>query len=274
MIFTESIKVEKIAIAIDDLPSHLSGTKIVQLSDLHYDGIRLTAPILDRAIALSNDLDPDLVFITGDFVTDDPKPIDELATHLQNLKSKYGVYGCLGNHDLVPGTAKRQIIEALSGIDLKILWNEVIYPLGTELAIAGLPDFWSPEFKPAKVLERIPADLPRIVLSHNPDSAEVLKQWRVDLQLSGHTHGGQIVIPNYGPIASVLPKIRRQVPRRLRNHLPYIRDCAKVTRHWNWSEGWHQVGRNQLYINRGLGTYFPGRINCPPEITLITLECR
>ena len=274
MIFTESIKVEKIAIAIKDLPSHLSGTKIVQLSDLHYDGIHLTTPILDRAIALSNDLNPDLVFITGDFVTDNPEPINELATHLRNLRSKYGVYGCLGNHDLVPNTAKQEIIEALGRIELKILWNEVIYPLGTELAIAGLPDFWSPEFKPATVLEQIPPDIPRIVLSHNPDSARVLKQWRVDLQLSGHTHGGQIVIPNYGPLVSVLPKIRQRVPRQLRNHLPYIRDCAKVTRHWNWSEGWHQVGRNQLYINRGLGTYFPGRINCPPEITLITLECR
>ena len=274
MIFTESIKVEKIAIAIEGLSSHLLGTKIVQLSDLHYDGISLTPQVLDRAICLSNDLQPDLVFITGDFVTNDPEPINELATHLQHLKSKYGVYGCLGNHDLAFGKVKHQIIEALNRIELKILWNEVIYPLGEELAIAGLPDFWSPEFKPAAVLEQIPADLPRIILSHNPDSAKVLKRWRVDLQLSGHTHGGQIVIPNYGPLISILPKIRQRLPRQLRNHLPYIRNCAKVTRHWSWSQGWHQVGRNQLYINRGLGSYFPGRINCPPELTLITLERR
>lgn len=273
MIITESIQVEKIAIAIKNLPPRLSGTRIVQLSDLHYDGRHLSKSSLDRAIALSNELEPDLVFITGDFVTDNPEPITELATYLQRLDSKHGVYGCLGNHDLVPATAKQQIIPALDRIGLKILWNEVIYPLGMDLAIVGLPDFWSREFAPATVLEQIPLDVPRIVLSHNPDSAESLKRWRVDLQLSGHTHGGQIVIPNYGPLVSILPKIRRRVPRQLRNRLPYIKDCARVTRHWKWSQGWHQVGKNQLYINRGLGTYFPGRINCPPEVTLITLEC-
>ena len=271
MIISEAIKVEKLAIAIGDLPAHLAGTKIVQLSDLHFDGIRLSVEVLQQAIALSNDAKPDLVVITGDFVTDNPAPIKELAKHLQELKSKYGVYGCLGNHDLVPADAKQQIIEALSKIELKILWNEVAYPLGSDLAIAGLPDFWSSEFDPAIALDSIPADIPRIVLSHNPDSARVLKKWRVDLQLSGHTHGGQVVIPNYGPVASLLPKIRQYVPKSLRNHLPYIKDCAQVVRHWNWSQGWHQVEKNQLYINRGLGTYFPGRINCPPEVTVITL---
>ena len=273
MIITEPIQVEKIAIAIDDLPPHLSGTKIVQLSDLHFDGIRLSAKVLEQAIALCNDAEPDLVAITGDFVTDNPMPINKLAKHLQKLESKHGVYGCLGNHDLVPANAKQQIIEALSKIELKILWNEVAYPLGSGLAIAGLPDFWSSEFDPATALDRIPANIPRIVLSHNPDSARVLKKWRVDLQLSGHTHGGQVVIPNYGPVASLLPKIRQYVPKSLRNYLPYIKDCAQVVRHWNWSQGWHQVEGNQLYINRGLGTYFPGRINCPPEVTVITLEC-
>ena len=274
MIISEPIRVEEIAIAISNLPSQLSGTKIVQLSDLHYDGMRLTPEILHRAIALSNAVDPDLVFITGDFVTDDPDPIDELATHLRNLNSKCGLYGCLGNHDLIPATAKSQIITAMAEIGLRILWNEVVYPLGTGLAIVGLPDFWAREFAPAVALEQIPINMPRIVLSHNPDSAEVLQQWRVDLQLSGHTHGGQVVIPNYGPITSVLPKIRRYVPKQLRNRLPYIKDCTKVTKNWNWSEGWHQIGRNQLYVNRGLGTYFPGRINCPPEVTVITLESR
>ena len=272
MIFTEPIKVEKRTISIENLPSSLSGTIIVQLSDLHYDGLRLADKILDEAIALSNEAKPDLVLITGDFVTDNPGRIYPLVEHLVQLQSKQGIYGCLGNHDLIPPTAGEKIIQVLADIKIKILWNEVAYPLGDSLAIAGMPDFWSREFDPTATLESIPAHIPRIVLSHNPDSATILKKWRVDLQLSGHTHGGQVVIPNFGPIVSILPKIRKRVPKQLRNRLPYIKDCAKITRNWQWSEGWHQVENNQLYVNRGLGSYFPGRFNCPPEVTVLTLE--
>lgn len=272
MLLSEPLKVEQIRVAINNLPSNLSGTKIVQLSDLHYDGVRLSDSTLEEAIALSNDANPDLVLITGDFVTDNPAPITELARRLSRLRSKYGVFGCLGNHDLIPKGAAQKIIAALDAVEIKILWSEVVYPLGDGLAIAGLPDIRSPEFNPAPVLESISEQIPRIVLSHNPDSTKILQQWRVDLQLSGHIHGGQIVIPNYGPIVSLVPKIRQYVPKPLRNHIPYIKDCAKVTRNWNWSQGWHQVGKNQLYVNRGLGSYFPGRINCPPEVTVITLE--
>lgn len=271
---SESIKIEKVAIAIKNLSPQLSGTTIVQISDLHYDRIHLSTTTLQRAIALVNQVNPDLIVITGDFVTDDPTPIEQLATHLQNLKSKYGVYGCLGNHDIIPATAKDKIIEELGKIKLKILWNEVAYPLGDSLALVGLPDISSRQFRPAEVLATVPYHIPRIVLSHNPNTANILKQYRVDLQLSGHTHGGQIVIPHHGAVISLLPKIINFLPQYLRDRYPYPNYIAKIARNWNWSEGWHQVGKNQLYINRGLGSYFPGRFNCPPEITLITLESR
>lgn len=268
----EPLQVKRINIAIADLPAHLSGTRIVQLSDLHYDNVSLSDRTLAKAIALSNDENPDLVVITGDFVTKDPNPIYKLAGQLQYLTSTAGIYGCLGNHDLLTSNSQTIITEALAAVGLKILWQEVVYPWGEGLAITGLPDFWSSEFKPERVLNQIAPDTPRIVLSHNPDSAKILQKWRVDLQLSGHTHGGQIVIPHYGPLIALLPQIRQCLPQAIRSYIPYPRDCSRVVRDWEWSEGWHQIARNQLYINRGLGTYFPGRFNCPPEITVITLE--
>lgn len=272
LIINEPLKIERITIAIANLPPSLSESKIVQLSDLHYDGIRLSDKTLAEAIALSNQEHPDLVVITGDFVTDDPSTIDELAAQLQRLHSKQGIYGCLGNHDLVGDRDREIITEALAKVNISILWNQVVYPWGDSLALVGLPDFWSPEFRPSSVFAQIAPDIPRIVLSHNPDSARILKQWRVDLQLSGHTHGGQIVIPNYGPVFALLPQIRKYVPKILRARIPYLKDCSQVIKHWKWSQGWHQVGKNQLYINRGLGTYAPGRFFCPPEVTVITLE--
>ena len=272
LIITEPLKMERLNIAIADLPTPLEGTKIVQLSDLHYDGVHLSDQLLNQAIDLSNQENPDLVVITGDFITKDPSPISKLTSQLQRLTSKVGVYGCLGNHDLMTVDAQQIIIETLGQANIQILWNEVIYPLTDRLALVGLADFWSSEFKPTPVFAQIPPEIPRVVLSHNPDSAKILQRWRVDLQLSGHTHGGQIVIPNYGPVFSLLPRIRRKVPRFLRNHIPYLRDCARVVQQWQWSEGWHQVGRNQLYINRGLASYAPGRFFCPPEVTVITLE--
>ncbi len=273
LIITEPLKIEKINIAIADLPHSLRGTKIVQLSDLHYDGIRLTENILADAIAASNQENPDLVLITGDFVTDDPNPISQLALRLKALKSKFGVYGCLGNHDSVSQEGEQQIIQTLGAVKIKVLFNEIVYPFGTELAIVGLADFWSRKFQPKHILDQINPAIPRIVLSHNPDSAKVLQKYRVDLQLSGHTHGGQVVIPGYGAAPILLEQIKKSTPKFLRPYIPYLQECSSVVKYWQWSEGWHQVGTNQLYVNRGLGTYAPGRLFCPPEVTVITLDC-
>lgn len=274
VIITEPLKIERLTIAIANLPNSLSRIKIVQLSDLHYDGIRLSEELLAEAIEVSNLENPDLIAITGDLVTDDPQPIKALASRLVKLNSRVGTYVCLGNHDNVSLASRQQIIDGLVEVGIKVLWNEIVYPLGKELAIVGLADYWSREFNPKLVFEQIDPNIPRLVLSHNPDSAEILKKWRVDLQLSGHTHGGQIVIPNYGAAPILLQQVRKKTPPILRNYIPFLKVCSKVVKHWNWAEGWHQVDKNQLYVNRGLGTYSPGRLFCPPELTVITLESR
>ena len=271
VIITEPLKIERLTITIANLPTSLSGIKIVQLSDLHYDGIRLSEQLLAEAIDINNRENPDLIAITGDLVTDDPQPIQALASRLATLKSQMGIYVCLGNHDNVSLASRQQIMDTLTEVGIKVLWNEIVYPCGPGLAMVGLADYWSKEFNPQPVLEQISPQIPRLVLSHNPDSAEILKKWRVDLQLSGHTHGGQIVIPGYGAVPVLLQKIRANTPKLLRRFIPYLQECSQVVKYWQWSEGLHKVDSNQLYVNRGLGTYSPGRLFCPPEVTVITL---
>jgi predicted MPP superfamily phosphohydrolase len=268
-----SLSIERIAIPIPGLVPALKGIKIVQMSDFHFDGLRLSEGLLQNAIAKSNEVNPDLVVLTGDYVTDDPQPIYKLAKQLKNLHSRAGIYAVLGNHDLFRRGARDIITDALVQNGIRVLWNDVAYPLGEELAIVGLPDYWAKQFEPKLVMERIPPHIPRIVLSHNPDSADDLQPWRVDLQLSGHTHGGQIVIPGVGPIVGKIQTMHRRLPRQVTRVLPrFLRPgCHKVVDRWEWSEGLHKVGNNLLYINRGLGTYMPGRLFCPPEVTVITL---
>ncbi|MBD2356706.1 metallophosphoesterase [Tolypothrix sp. FACHB-123] len=271
-LFTGHLRVDKITVKIADLPASLVGIKIVQLSDFHYDGMRLSEAMLAEAIALSNEAEPDLVVLTGDYVTDDPSPIYKLVQRLKYLESRYGIYAILGNHDIHYNHSKSEITDAFTSIGVNVLWNQIAYPLGKELALVGLADYWSREFKPAPVINQLDSATPRIVLSHNPDTAKILEQWRVDLQLSGHTHGGHIVLPGLGPLVFHYKKLLKKLPKKLRLWVSLLLgDFSKVVRYWEWAQGFHQVGNNQLYVNRGLGTYRPGRLFCPPEVTVITL---
>lgn len=266
------LSVEKLTVAIAGLPTSLQGTKLVQLSDLHYDGLRLSEQMLEQAIAASNEAEPDLVLLTGDYVTDDPTPIHALVLRLKHLQSRAGIYAVLGNHDIYYPGSKEEVQAALSSIGIHVLWNEIAYPVGQGLPLVGLADYWSREFNIKPVMSQLDAETPCIVLSHNPDTAQLLKKWRVDLQLSGHTHGGQVMIPAIGPAVAFYKNLRLSIPKSVRRRVPFMRqECAKVVRHWEWAQGFHQVGKNQLYVNRGLGTYLPGRLFCPPEVTVITL---
>jgi uncharacterized protein len=272
-LLTGSLKIERLNVAIAGLPTHLDGIKLVQLSDFHYEKQGLSDTLLAEAIAASNDAEPDLVFLTGDYVTDNPACIEALTGQLKHLQSRQGIYGILGNHDIKLPHSKSAIITSFHHIGIPILWNQVIYPLGSDLAIVGMAEVQSGEFDTQAVFSQINESIPRLVLSHNPDTAAYLRRIRVDLQLSGHTHGGQIILPKIGPVPAYLNRIRKGIPKSWQRWIPYMSpDCYRIVDCWEWSQGLHQVGKNQLYVSRGLGTYFPGRLFCPPEVTVITLR--
>jgi predicted MPP superfamily phosphohydrolase len=191
------------------------------------------------------------------------------------MQSRYGTVAVLGNHDNISQHGRQTILRSLQQAGITALWNDIAYPLGDDLPVVGLADFWSREFYPASVLDSLSPTQPRLVLSHNPDTAEFLAPWRVDLQLSGHTHGGQIVLPGLGPLPAITQGLQQSLAIWLPFDLPYLkRKCHKVVRHWEWVSGLHAVGQNQLYVNRGLGTYAPGRWGCPPEVTVVELVKR
>ncbi len=207
---------EKLTVKIAGLPASLQGKKLVQMSDFHYDGLPFSDKMLERVIAICNEAQPDLVILTGDYVTTTPEPIHHLAKHFNNLESNCGIYAVLGNHDICYGNSKSQITTGLENIGINVLWSQIAYPLGNELPLVGLTDFFSKEFNPARVMNQVYNNIPRLVLSHNPDTAKILKTWRVDLQLSGHTHGGQIIIPGLGPGLVTYNKVVEKIPIKLR----------------------------------------------------------
>ena len=270
-IFSGALSIDRHTIPVVDLPTRLQGITIAQLSDFHFDGLRLSDALLARTIDKLQECNPDFIALTGDFVTDDPAPIYELVRRIKNLPSRYGTFAVLGNHDIQRSGAKDVVTKALEQADIPVLWNAIAYPFGPDFPVVGFADLWSGKFDPT-ILNQLDPSVPRLVLSHNPDTAEQLAVYRVDLQLSGHTHGGQIYLPGIGSGPEFWKKIRRWVPRFIRNRIPGLSDrCFQVVKHWEWGRGLHRVEGNWRYVNRGLGTYPPGRLFCPPELTLLTL---
>jgi predicted MPP superfamily phosphohydrolase len=241
---------------LKSLPAPFDGFRIVQISDIHL--AEFTEDFfLDEVIDRVNALEPDLLLITGDFVTRSPLPMEvtysaaarcaAMLTRL-NCPERYGI---LGNHDAVVGA--RIIRDHMENNGLPILVNQHvrIERNGAHIILSGLDD-WSYGYP--NLTEAVPEkpDAPVILMVHEPDYAVHIADHRrgplVDLVLSGHTHGGQIRLPGLRPLA--LPPFGRLFP-----------------------EGHYLLGRLQLYVNRGIGTVgLPLRLNCPPEITVATLK--
>lgn len=254
------IEIVRRDIHLRNLPAAFEGLNVVQLSDIHLD--EFTEPfLLHDAIAHINHLQPDLVFLTGDYVTYELstrkfalKAASQCASILNGLKCKQR-YAILGNHDAFLG--EREVTAALTANGITVLNNSYL-PLergGERVWLAGLDDAIGGE---PNLDAAIPASIrnvpnePLILMCHAPDYVDTILEHpagkAVDLMLSGHTHGGQVRLPLVGALE--LPTMGKK----------YI-------------EGMFQLGSLQLYVNRGLGTIgVPFRLDCPPEITFITLR--
>jgi len=245
----DSPVVEYVQIPISNLPSALDGFRIVQISDIHHNHYPFTTlELVSNAVQIAKELKPDLIVITGDFVWHEVEPIFELMPALAHLNAKYGIYLGLGNHDY--WTNVDVVTHAIEQEGLSLIVNQGV-PISvgkSTLYLASLDDGWSGKPDLAGALADWSEDAITVLLMHEPDTApRYAVDKRIHLQLSGHSHGGQVRLPSYGPLI-----------------LPYLA--------WKYPMGLYNVNGMWLYTNRGLGTTnIPVRINCAPEITELTL---
>jgi uncharacterized protein len=223
----------------------------VHISDLHLDD-RVDPAYLTELTRLVNEQEPDLIAFTGDFVTFAPQRFaSELTGILSRLKARDGLFAVLGNHDLLSGPDVVGL--AIRAGAATVLRNEV-YTLErakSSLHVCGLDDVWEGRPHLDNILSRLSEDDAAILLVHELDFVDTSSTTgRFDLQLSGHSHGGQIRLPLIG--APVLPRYARKYPN-----------------------GLYHVGHMFLYTNRGLGMLPPRfRLLCRPEITVLDLNSR
>lgn len=243
------IDISRIQLTLPHLAPEFQGLRIAQISDIHIDDAPMTQERLEKIVQLINQQQPDLVAITGDFVTWKPERFaPKLAIALGKLKPREATLAVLGNHDhWTNPTTIRQALAQAGIIDL----SNAVHTLqrgNAKFNIAGVDDFWEGKDRLNLVLQQLPQEGAAVLLVHEPDFADTSSATgRFDLELSGHSHGGQVKFPFIKP--PVLPTYGKKYP-----------------------VGRYQVGEMIQYTNRGLGMVRPKvRFNSRPEITVFTL---
>jgi hypothetical protein len=252
-----NLQVTRPTIRLPRLPRAFEGFRICQLSDIHI-GPFMPAEEIRKYVAIANAQKPDLIVLTGDFVTFDPHTEQPVVDALSGLRAPFGVWGSLGNHDAWAGV-EDSITELFRQTGVRILRGASV-PIaahGESFYLIGVDFQSSRRFGPSPPVKHLLQDIEgmvdpnrvNILLSHNPDTFDRAAELGIDLSLAGHTHGGQAALEFISPEIA---------PSRLVT--PYV-------------AGWfHQPG-GQLYVNRGIGTIFiPIRIGAPPEITIYSLS--
>jgi uncharacterized protein len=249
--------VEQVEVRLRRLPPAFDGFKIAQLTDIHF-GEYLHEGYFNDVVARVNELRPDLVALTGDFITGPLRTRlrEQVARRLappcaevmSQLRAPQGVFAVLGNHDHI--CSPTIVAAALRAKNINVLINEsrTIEHAGARIWLCGVDSWIGHNYHPKEALAKAPVEECRLVMLHEPDAADYICHYSVDFMMAGHSHGGQIRIPLLG--APVLPPKARKYPIGLRT-----------------------VNGMQLYTSRGIGLiHLPFRFDCPPEITLYTLR--
>lgn len=248
------VRVEPVQLKLRRLAPEFSGLRIVQVSDIHIGGW-MNAERFQRVAELVVEQKPDVLLLTGDFLigrvfnATGEQHLQELVTILAPLAGPIPTFGVLGNHDY--WTKAGAVREMLRASGVTELTNSVVTLSrgNAKLHLCGVDDVWEGQVRLEEVTAKLKDESAAILLAHEPDFADVSAATdRFDLQVSGHSHGGQVVLPFLGP--PILPYLGQKYP-----------------------SGLYKIGNMILYTNRGVGTgRVPVRINCPPEITVFTLE--
>lgn len=253
-----NLEITRQRVKLPRLPKAFHGFRIAQLSDIHI-GPFMPAEEIRKYVQITNELHPDLILLTGDFITWDPETQEPAVEALSGLKAPFGVLGCLGNHELWY-EVEDSITQLFAARNIRMLRqaNAELHSGGETLNFIGV-DFQSvramgPPGVPSarKYLEGVERltqpQTANILLSHNPNTFDRAAELGIDLSLAGHTHGGQVTLEFIHPSLS---------PSRL------------IT---SYVKGWFKKSQSQLYVNRGIGTMFvPIRVGAPPEITVFEL---
>jgi uncharacterized protein len=245
---TRWIKINRIEIKSDAIPKSFNGKHIVFISDVHH-GPFLSIERVANLVKQINNLNPDIIILGGDYVHRDAKFIKPFFDEIYKLKPKIGIYAVLGNHDHWQGAElTRNLLHRneIFDCDNKSFWVKI----GNDsIKIGGVGDYWEDE----QILDSTIFDVKKsdfcILISHNPDYLENMKTDKIDLTLSGHTHGGQMTL--FGLWAPILPSEYGQ----------------------KYRYGLKTFGTMKSYITSGIGTITPPlRFFCRPEIVWIELK--
>jgi uncharacterized protein len=258
----DSYKIEYKDIKFANLPQELKGTTITLISDIHA-GQYMNEKEMREYADIVNSLESDIICIPGDFVNFESRDIHSLARAFRDLKAKHGVYGSLGNHDffqdaeyVAKGILNESPVQLLRNQHSKInIKGKDLYMIGVDdtrgsgANMDAIIKFYEETALNIAASEPGFGDSPKVLLCHKPYGFDALAEKNIDLVLAGHTHGGQVVPVKFGNF-----------------NLSFAATVSK------YIDGLYKIGKSNMYVSRGIGSVgLPIRINCPPEITKITL---